>query len=160
MVRNSAAVSFCGVRPLPKDPYRSNCKFDGSLQDSEVPGAHVHASSQLCFGRWVITEISHGNRSVLQSRALAPESKTLFCPTGHTIMKQERDPEEAGCWVLEPSPSLHPSPPLLASMPCFSAFLPQLGPPRVCDARCWHLPVLGSAGWVRPNLPCARLPGL
>lgn len=66
------------------------------------------------------------NQSVSQSRAFAPESKTLLCPPWSCNQETETELKSR---LLEPSPSLRLSPPLPASVPCFSVYLLQLDAP-------------------------------
>lgn len=66
------------------------------------------------------------NQSALQSRAFAPESKTLLCPPWSRNQETETELKSR---LLEPSPSLRLSPPLPASVSCFSAYLLQLNAP-------------------------------
>lgn len=117
------------MRPLPKDPCQSNHKYNGSLQDSEAPGAPAHTLSQPCLGHWVITEISCGNQSVLQSRVLPQGVK--YCSVPKVTQKGNRKRSQKGqvagskdsdCLFILFFP-------LPDSMPCFSPFILRLGPP-------------------------------
>ena len=151
MIRNSVSVSLLWSES-PAQGYKSNCKSDGSLQDSEAPQAHVHASPQLCLRCQVIAEISHGKSVSVTKQGFCPREQNIALPT-LVMQSGNRNRTEKQVAGTQPiSSSFSSSPCLCALLLCLS---PATGCPRVCDARCWHPPVVGSAGWIRPNLPCA-----
>lgn len=124
-IRNSASVSLCGVTALPKD-IRATANPRGACRMQRLhkpmfmprPNSASDARSQQ--------KSAMENQSALQSRAFAPGSKTLLCPPWSRNQETETELKSR---LLEPSPSLHLSPPLPASVPYFSGYLLQLDGP-------------------------------